>query len=83
MLTLIYCFRSQTQSGVVVRWDIGLNQKRMAFFHLPKLELGAVRLVIGDELILTYRGELHANWEGKGHVVKIPDSKQRKLFVSH
>jgi hypothetical protein len=27
---------SQTQDNIVVRWDVGLNKKRIAYFHLPK-----------------------------------------------
>ncbi|KAJ3227803.1 ATP-dependent helicase NAM7 [Clydaea vesicula] len=64
---------SQTQENTVVRWDIGLNQKRMAYFHLSKLEQGDLRLAVGDELLLRYNGELHAVWEGKGHVTKLPN----------
>ena len=67
---------SQTQEDVVVRWDVGLNRKRIAYFLLPKLEQGEVRLAIGDELILKYRGELAAHWEGAGHVIKIPNGKK-------
>ncbi|KAJ3087643.1 ATP-dependent helicase NAM7 [Quaeritorhiza haematococci] len=65
---------SQTQEDVVVRWDMGLNMKRIAYFILPKLEQGEIRLAVGDELILKYKGELHAPWEGKGHVTKIPNN---------
>jgi len=65
---------SQTEEDVVVRWDIGLNQKRVAYFILPKLEQGDIKLMIGDELILRYEGELHNRWEGKGHVIKIPNN---------
>lgn len=61
---------------MVVRWDIGLNQKRVAWFVLPKLESGEVRLAVGDELRLRYCGEMRKGWEGLGHVVKIPNSKQ-------
>jgi len=50
---------SQTQTDISVRWDLGLNQKRVAWFCLPKLESGEVRLA----------------WEGDGHVIKIPNSK--------
>ncbi|CAG8497718.1 7295_t:CDS:2 [Diversispora eburnea] len=64
---------SQTQDDIVVRWDIGLNQKRVAWFYLPKLESGEVRLAVGDELRLRYRGELHQSWECVGHVIKIPN----------
>jgi regulator of nonsense transcripts 1 len=65
---------AQTQEDVVVRWDMGLNMKRLAFFHLAKLELGDIRLAPGDELMLKYKGELHAPWESRGHVIKIPNS---------
>ncbi|KAJ7073926.1 RNA helicase-domain-containing protein [Mycena amicta] len=66
---------SQTQTDITVRWDLGLNQKRVAWFCLPKLESGEVRLAVGDELRLRYQGELHKAWEGVGHVIKIPNSE--------
>ncbi|KAG1890848.1 RNA helicase-domain-containing protein [Suillus subluteus] len=66
---------SQTQTDITVRWDVGLNQKRVAWFCLPKLESGEVRLAVGDELRLRYQGELHKAWDGVGHVIKIPNSK--------
>mgnify|MGYP005999207645 CR=1 FL=1 len=30
-----------TQTGVVVRWDVGLNKKRIAYFSFPKAEHGS------------------------------------------
>lgn len=74
---------SQTQEGLVVRWDMGLNQKRIAWFNLPKLESGEVRLAVGDELRLRYNGELHKEWDGLGHVTKIPNSSLISLLVLH
>ncbi|KAJ3027881.1 UNVERIFIED_CONTAM: hypothetical protein HDU68_002909 [Siphonaria sp. JEL0065] len=65
---------SQTQSEVVVRWDIGLNQKLIAYFALLKLETGEVKLAVGDELLIKYRGELSREWESKGNVIKVPNS---------
>jgi regulator of nonsense transcripts 1 len=65
---------SQTQTDITVRWDLGLNQKRVAWFGLPKLESGEVRLAAGDELRLRYTGEMHKAWEGVGHVIKVPNS---------
>jgi hypothetical protein len=67
---------SQTQTDITVRWDIGLNQKRVAWFVLPKLESGEVRLAVGDELRLRYCGESRKVWEGTGHVIKIPNSER-------
>lgn len=70
---------SQTQTDIVVRWDLGLNGKRIAWFGLPKLESGEVRLAVGDELRLRYAptgsGPEGKSWEGVGHVIKIPNSK--------
>eukprot|EP00842_Homolaphlyctis_polyrhiza_P005252 jgi/Hompol1/5728/HPOL_004656-RA len=65
---------AQTQEDVVVRWDTALNRSRIAYFILPKLELGEIRLAVGDELVLKYSGELHAPWSHAGNVIKIPNS---------
>ncbi|OLY77861.1 Regulator of nonsense transcripts 1 [Smittium mucronatum] len=65
---------SQTQEDVVVRWDIGLNRHRLAWFKLSKYELGELRLAIGDELRIQYKGEMHAGWSSNGHVIKLPDN---------
>ncbi|BGO97603.1 ATP dependent helicase [Rhodotorula toruloides ATCC 204091] len=72
---------SQTQDGLVVRWDMGLNQKRIAWFNLPKLESGEVRLAVGDELRLRYNGELHKPWEGVGHVIKVPNNVSDEIAL--
>jgi hypothetical protein len=74
---------SQTQTDVVVRWDVGLTQKRVAWFVLPKLESGEVRLAAGDELRLEYRGEMREEWEGFGRVVKMPNSKCDQGLTCH
>jgi regulator of nonsense transcripts 1 len=66
---------SQTQTDITVRWDIGLNQKRIAYFTLPKLESGEVKLATGDELRLKFSVELPKPWDGTGHVIKVPNSK--------
>ena len=71
---------SQTQTDIIIRWDIGLNQKRIAWFVLPKLESGEVRLAVGDELRLRYCGDTHRAWEGVGNVIKIPNGE---FFSTH
>ena len=35
---------SQTQANVQVRWDVGLNKKRIAHFQLPKTDSGKSKL---------------------------------------
>jgi regulator of nonsense transcripts 1 len=47
---------SQTENDIAVRWDMGLNQKRLAWFCMPKLESGEVRLAVGDELRIKFVG---------------------------
>ncbi|CAH3109622.1 unnamed protein product [Porites lobata] len=64
---------SQTQDNIVVRWDIGLNKKRIAYFTFPKTN-DDMRLMQGDELRLRYVGELHKPWQGVGHVTKVPNN---------
>lgn len=47
---------SQTENDIIIRWDMGLNQKRLAWFSMPKLESGEVRLAVWDELRLKFNG---------------------------
>ena len=39
---------SQTQDNIIVRWDVGLNKKRIAYFHFPKANEG-------EKLIITLK----------------------------
>ncbi|EPX74570.1 uncharacterized protein SOCG_02053 [Schizosaccharomyces octosporus yFS286] len=65
---------SQTQKDVAVRWDQAINRRYTAWFLLPKLESGEIRLAIGDEMKLTYEGELRPRWSSTGYVIKIPNN---------
>lgn len=66
-----------------MRWDVGLNGKRIAYFSMPKLESGEVRLAVGDELRLKWVGgglnglssKSGSSWEGDGSVIKVPNSE--------
>jgi regulator of nonsense transcripts 1 len=57
---------AQTQENISVRWDIGLNKKRVAYFHYTK-ESNEVRLVAGDELRIRL-GTGDDAWTATGHV---------------
>ncbi|KAI8366372.1 RNA helicase-domain-containing protein [Choanephora cucurbitarum] len=72
---------SQTCDDIVVRWDVGLNQKNIAWFYFPKLEMGEIKLAVGDELCLRYRGELHEPWSATGHVIKIPNNVSDEIAL--
>lgn len=64
---------SQTQDNIEVRWDVGLNRKTIAYFTLAKSD-GDMKLMHGDELRLSYVGEIHKPWSTTGHVIKVPDN---------
>ncbi|KAK6526215.1 hypothetical protein TWF694_004834 [Orbilia ellipsospora] len=72
---------SQSQDGLVVRWHFGLNSKHLANFILPKLELGDVKLAVGDEMRLRYVGEVRPHWEGVGFVIKIPNNMSDEVTI--
>ncbi|CAZ85650.1 unnamed protein product [Tuber melanosporum] len=72
---------SQSQDNLIVRWDLGLNNKHLASFVLPKLELGDVKLAVGDEMRLRYIGELRPHWEGVGYVIKIPNNQSDEVTL--
>lgn len=64
---------SQTQENIEVRWDLGLNKKRLAYFHLPKDD-SDLKVMHGDELRIRYLGDAKQVWSTVGHVIKIPDN---------
>ncbi|KAJ2597235.1 ATP-dependent RNA helicase, partial [Coemansia sp. RSA 1804] len=73
---------AQTEDGIAVRWDTGLNRRRFAYLHLPKYELGEVRLAIGDELRISYSGSLlNEPWSGSGNVIKLPNNSSDEICV--
>lgn len=49
---------AQSKDGITVRWDMGLNKKRVAWFLFPKDD-NELRLVPGDELNL----RLSTSWQ--------------------
>ena len=67
---------SQTQDSVDVRWDVGLNKKRVAYFHLPKND-SDLKMMHGDELRLKY----NEDWSAVGHVIKIPDNYGEEVGI--
>jgi regulator of nonsense transcripts 1 len=61
---------AQSKDNITVRWDVGLNKKRIVYFVFPKDE-NELRLVPGDELRLRYLGDgIHSGWQSVGHVVR-------------
>ncbi|XP_035667154.1 regulator of nonsense transcripts 1-like isoform X1 [Branchiostoma floridae] len=71
---------SQTHSNITVRWDLGLNKKRLAYFTMPKTD-SDMRLMPGDELRIRYEGELGPKWKEVGHVVKVPDNYTEDVCI--
>ncbi|CAM6082950.1 unnamed protein product [Calypogeia fissa] len=70
---------SQSKDGITVRWDVGLNKKRVAYFVFPK-EDNELRLVPGDELRLRYPGDsTHSAWQSVGHVIKLTAQEEVAL----
>ncbi|KAK5632093.1 hypothetical protein RRF57_007807 [Xylaria bambusicola] len=72
---------AQSEDGLIVRWDVGLNYKHVASFTFPKLESGDVKLAVGDEMRLKYKGELRPPWEGVGYVIKIPNNQSDEVSL--
>ena len=72
---------AQSEDGLVVRWDLGLNNKHLVSFNLHKIESGDVKLAVGDEMRLRYNGELRDAWEGVGYVTKIPNSQSDEVCL--
>ena len=67
---------AQTQEGVTVRWDMGLNKKRIAYFTFAQKDTD-MRLVTGDELLLRRAGDgQRAAWQCQGTVVRLTAAEE-------
>lgn len=40
----------QSRSGITVRWDFGLNKKRVAFFIMHQSSEGEIKILVGEDL---------------------------------
>lgn len=70
---------AQSEDNLTVRWDYGLNNKHLVSFTLHKIESGDVKLAVGDEMRIKYKGELRQPWEGVGYVIKIPNNQSDEV----
>ena len=68
---------SQTQTNITVRWDIGLNKKRIAYFIYPRAD-NDLRIACGDELRISHRTSSRI-WEATGYVIKIPNNQSEEI----
>lgn len=72
---------AQSEDGLTVHWNYGLNNKHLVSFNLHKIESGDVKLAVGDEMRLRYKGELRPMWEGVGYVIKIPNNQSDEVIL--
>lgn len=72
---------SQAQDNITVRWEQGVNRYWTAFFTLSKLEDSDIRLTVGDEIRLRYRGQMYKPWDAVGIITKLPDSISQIFFL--
>jgi len=67
---------AQTVEGVSVRWDMGLNKRRLACFQYPRAEAEA-RLAIGDELRVRRTADgTRAAWETLGTIIRFSNNEE-------
>ena len=72
---------AQSRDSVRVRWDVGLNKRRVAYFSLGAGDSDAARVAVGEELVLRRLsfdpedGSRHA-WSARGSVVKFSETDE-------
>lgn len=65
---------SQAQEDVNVRWDVGLNQKPVAWFSFSRSETD-IRIVLGDPMRLRLKLGNYKEWVSEGNVIKLIDDQ--------
>ncbi|EFP02881.1 CRE-SMG-2 protein [Caenorhabditis remanei] len=73
---------SASQAVGTVRWEQGLRQSVLAFFHLPQFADGVMKLAKGDELRLKHSQTVDGSeWTKTGSVMKIPDNHSEEVGI--
>ncbi|CAL9735877.1 ATP-dependent helicase Nam7p [Monosporozyma servazzii] len=67
---------SQALEHISVVWSLALNNRHLASFSLSTFESNELKVAVGDEMILYYSGLQHPDWEGRGYIVRLPNSFQ-------
>lgn len=49
-----FFFPPQTQDNITVRWDLGLNKKRIAYFTLPKTDSGEDTWIVSSSGLFSW-----------------------------
>ncbi|SCM24297.1 regulator of nonsense transcripts, putative [Plasmodium chabaudi chabaudi] len=66
------------QTNVRIRWDVGLNKKRYAYFVYIKEE-SELRIVVGDELKISYAYPNGNIWSCEGHISRLNNNEEIAL----
>ncbi|KAG2435081.1 hypothetical protein HXX76_007168 [Chlamydomonas incerta] len=67
---------SQSRDDITLRWDWGLNAKRVAYFYFPRDD-NELKLMQGDELKLRHKNASNRGaWEALGHVLTYQQSEE-------
>lgn len=59
---------SQTQTGISVTWDMGLSGRHLVSFFLQNADTSGVRVMVGDEMEISYEGPANPRPEIPGAV---------------
>ena len=74
---------AQTQDNASVRWDMGLNKKRLAYFSFAQPD-SDIRLVVGDQLLLRHPGVGGVEgWQSPGTVIRLSASEEVGLELKY
>lgn len=62
---------AQRQDSVTIRWDVGLNMKRIAWFYLPANTDADFRITAGDDVLIR-----HGAASAIGSIIKAPSPSE-------
>ncbi|KAI3404907.2 NAM7 [Candida oxycetoniae] len=72
---------SQALEHIQVKWALGLNNRHLASFALSTYETTDLKVAVGDEIILRYSGSAMEPWEGRGFILRLPNSHQEEFTL--
>ncbi|CAN3373152.1 hypothetical protein DIURU_001194 [Diutina rugosa] len=71
---------SQALEHISVRWSVGSNKRHMASFALSTYESSAIKVAVGDEMVLRHPGDGEP-WTGQGYIVRLPNAYHEEFLL--
>lgn len=72
---------SLTLQLITVRWSKSIDNRHLALFYLSEIKMNLLRVAVGEEMVLRCQRAGHEDWEGRGYIVRYPNTSTEEYTL--